>query len=302
MGFKKAVKYESRLRLAITGPSGSGKTFTALKVASALTDKPIALLDTEHRSALKYADLFNFDHDTLEPPFHPDRYIEKILEAQIAGYGVIIIDSLSHAWTGTGGLLDIVDQIAARSRSKNTFAAWKEGTPIHNRLIDAIVYSDIDIIATMRSKQDYQVDKDDDGKVSVKKLGLAPIQREGFEYEFDIVLEMDVNHTGVISKTRCIPLTDAVIKKPGDELSLTLREWLVGAPVTLSLAEASEILSPGGNKLGGLTGNELLHVLGEASMKRKPKVIVGRFMQSPMRSPKLPLGEIMRDSLGVNLF
>ena len=258
MGFKKAVKYESRLRLAITGPSGSGKTFTALKVASALTDKPIALLDTEHRSALKYADLFNFDHDTLEPPFHPDRYIEKILEAQIAGYGVIIIDSLSHAWTGTGGLLDIVDQIAARSRSKNTFAAWKEGTPIHNRLIDAIVYSDIDIIATMRSKQDYQVDKDDDGKVSVKKLGLAPIQREGFEYEFDIVLEMDVNHTGVISKTRCIPLTDAVIKKPGDELSLTLREWLVGAPVTLSLAEASEILSPGGNKLGGLTDDQLV--------------------------------------------
>lgn len=257
MKFQKAIKHEAKLRLAITGPSGSGKTFTALKVASALTDKPIAVVDTEHGSAAKYADLFDFDAFEMEPPFHPERYLEAIAEAQIAGYGVIVLDSLSHAWTGTGGLLDIVDQIAARSRSKNTFAAWKEGTPIHNKLIDGILYSDIHVIATMRSKQDYQVDKDDDGKTSVKKLGLAPIQRDGFEYEFDIVLDMDVNHTGIISKTRCIDLTDAVIKKPGDELAQTLREWLSGAPDTLSYEDALEFLSPGGNKLSTLSDDQL---------------------------------------------
>lgn len=287
MAFKKAVKQESRLRLAITGPSGSGKTFTALKVASALTDQPIAVLDTEHGSASKYADLFEFDVMELDPPFHPDRYIGAIAEAQAAGYGVIIIDSLSHAWTGTGGLLDIVDDIAARLKSKNSFAAWKEGTPIHNKLIDSIIYSDIHVIATMRSKQDYQVDRDDDGKTKVTKLGLAPIQRDGFEYEFDVVLDMDFSHTGVITKTRCIPLTDAVIKKPGDDLAITLREWLNGAPVSLSYVDACEVLSPGGNKLSTLTVDQLTQLANAVNgkvtrdMRRAAKVILDSRLAEP---------------------
>jgi ABC-type dipeptide/oligopeptide/nickel transport system ATPase component len=293
MSFKKAIKQESKLRLAITGPSGAGKTFTALKIATALTDKPIAVVDTEHGSASKYADLFEFDVMELEPPFHPDRYIAAIAEAQIAGYGAIIIDSLSHAWFGTGGLLDIVDEIAARSKTKNSFAAWKEGTPIHNRLIDGIIYSDIHVIATMRSKQDYQVDKDEDGKTKVTKLGLAPIQREGFEYEFDVVLDMDLAHTGIITKTRCIDLTDAVIKKPGEELAVTLREWLAGSPVLMSLEEAKAIKSPGGNTLGSLTDDQLVTLTkainGKVTreMRRAAKVILNAHEATSERAGQL---------------
>lgn len=227
--FKKAIKQEAKLRLAIAGPSGSGKTYTALAIASNL-GKKIALVDTEHGSASKYADLFSFDVLEMKPPFAPDRFITSIQEAQAMGYDVIILDSLTHAWQGTGGLLDMVDQIAARSSSKNTFAAWKEGTPIYNRLIDSIIQSEIHIIATMRSKQDYAMSKDDQGKTKVEKLGLAPIQREGFEYEFDVVLNIDIDNTAIVSKTRCPALTGGVYKKPGKEIAEILVNWLTGLP------------------------------------------------------------------------
>lgn len=229
--FNKAIKQEAKLRLAIAGTSGSGKTYTALSISKYLTNKRIALVDTEHGSASKYADLFDFDVMEMEPPFHPERFIKAIQEAHAAGYGVIILDSLSHAWNGTGGLLEIVDDIAARSNSKNTFAAWKQGTPIYNRLIDAIVMSDIHIIATMRSKQDYVMEADERGKMSPKKVGLAPVQREGFEYEFDIVLTMDADNNGIVTKTRCPALQNGLFRKPGKEIAETINGWLTGAPV-----------------------------------------------------------------------
>ncbi|HND48933.1 MAG TPA: ATP-binding protein, partial [Anaerolineales bacterium] len=185
--FKQAIKQEAKLRLAIAGPSGSGKTYTALAIATNLGGK-VALVDTEHGSASKYADKFSFDVMEMQPPFSPDRFIAAIKDAQQVGYGTLVLDSLSHAWNGTGGLLEIVDQIAARSSSKNTFAAWKEGTPIYNKLIDAIIQSNINIIATMRTKQDYVLEADERGKQKPVKIGMNPIQRDGFEYEFDVVL------------------------------------------------------------------------------------------------------------------
>ena len=237
--FEKAVKLEAKLRLAITGTSGSGKTYTALNIAKYLTDKRIALVDTEHGSASKYADLFDFDVLDMSPPFHPERFSKLIREAQDAGYGVIILDSLSHAWNGTGGLLEIVDDIATKSPSKNTFAAWKHGTPIYNKLIDSIIQSDIHVIATMRSKQDYvMVEKQSASGKSYQapeKVGMAPIQRDGFEYEFDIVLNMDSENTAVVSKTRCSALQSGMYRKPGVDIAKIMRDWLGGvksAPAT----------------------------------------------------------------------
>jgi hypothetical protein len=227
--FQKAVKQEAKLRLAIAGPSGSGKTYSALAIASYLGGK-IAFVDTEHGSASKYADRFNFDVIDMEPPFHPDRFVKLIREAQDAGYSTVILDSLSHAWNGTGGLLEIVDQIAARSNSKNTFAAWKEGTPIYNHLIDAIIQSNIHVIAAMRSKQDYTMELDDRGKQKPVKVGMAPIQRDGFEYEFDVVLSMDINNNAVVTKTRCEELNGGMFKKPGKDVADILTAWLTGAP------------------------------------------------------------------------
>lgn len=257
--FTKAVKAEAKLRLAISGPSGSGKTYTALNVAQHLTDKPVALVDTEHGSASKYADLFSFDVLQLDPPYHPDRFLEAIRDATKAGYGVVILDSLTHAWNGTGGLLDIVDEIAKKDRNSNSFAAWKKATPIQNGLIDGLLGSDIHIIATMRSKQDYVQDKDDNGKTVIKKMGMNPIQRDGMEYEMDVFMEMDIDNNGVISKSRCVPLNGKIIAKPGKPLAETLKTWLTGekvekkAPVTRG--EPEQVVTPETN---GAKGKDLL--------------------------------------------
>lgn len=228
--FKKAVKQEAKLRLAIAGPSGSGKTYTALAIASALGG-PVAVVDTEHGSASKYADLFGFDVLEMEAPFHPDRFVTAIREAAAAGYTTIVLDSLSHAWNGQGGLLELVEEAQKRMKSGNSFAAWKDVTPIQNRFVEGIVAAPIHVIATMRSKQEYVQEKDDrTGRTTVRKVGMAPVQRDGFEYEFDVVLDMDINNNAIVSKTRCPALTGRVFGKPGADIANILMDWLHGAP------------------------------------------------------------------------
>lgn len=223
--FKPAVKEEAKLRLAIAGPSGSGKTFTALAVGTALGR--VALVDTEHGSASKYADIFQFDVLNLDPPFHPARFVEAIRAAEQGGYDVVVLDSISHAWNGTGGVLEIVEQAAKRFKG-NSYVGWQEGTPAHNLLIEGIVGAGIHVIATMRSKQEYiLVEKG--GKQVPQKVGMAPIQRDSMEYEFDVYLEMTMDNDAIVQKTRCPLLTGAVLPKPGADLAGVLQEWLSGA-------------------------------------------------------------------------
>ena len=229
--FAPAVKTEAKLRLAIAGPSGSGKTYTAPAVATALADGgKVAVLDTEHGSASKYADLFAFDVLNESAPFHPDKVTAAINDAGRGGYAVLILDSMSHFWNGPGGMTDIVDDIARRMKSPNSFAAWKDGTPIQQKMIEAIVSAPLHIIATMRSKQDYILETDERGKQRPRKVGMAPIQRDGFEYEFDVFMDMDNDNTGMIAKTRCPALTNGVFRKPGADVANILRDWLHGAP------------------------------------------------------------------------
>jgi len=228
--FEKATKTQCKLRMAIIGSSGCGKTYTSLLLASEL-GKKIALIDTERRSARKYSDIFDFNVLELDN-FHPNHYIQAIDLAEKDGFKVLIIDSLSHAWNGTNGALNLVDQAASRMRTSNSFAAWRQVTPLHNKLIDTILKSNLHIIVTMRAKTEYSVEKDEKGKTVIRKIGLQPIQREGLEYEFDICGDMDITNNMVISKTRCSSLQQAVIPKPGKELALTLKEWLnSGEPI-----------------------------------------------------------------------
>lgn len=224
--FKKAVKEETKLRLAIAGPSGSGKTYSALSVGTALGRA--AVLDTEHGSASKYADIFDFDVVNLAPPYHPDRFIEAIKAAGAAGYDVIILDGISPAWSGAGGILEIVDREAQRMKG-NSYAAWGKGTPIHNTLIEAIVSAPIHVICTMRSKQEYVL-VERNGKSTPQKMGMSPVQRGDIEYEFDVYLDMDIENNAVVGKTRCPALQGAVIPRPGAQLAAVLSEWLAGAP------------------------------------------------------------------------
>lgn len=231
--FKKASKSQSRLRLGLVGVSGSGKTFSALAVGTALAahyEGRVALIDTEHGSASKYADRFNFDVLELVD-FNPKNYIDAI-KAASDYYDVLIIDSLSHAWSGSGGVLEMVDNAAKRSQSNNSFTAWRDVTPLHNQLVEAIVGAPIHLIATMRSKTEYVLEKDDRGKTTPRKVGMAPVQRDGLEYEFDLVGDMDTNNTLIISKSRIPALSCKVINKPGAELGDTLFAWLTdGKPL-----------------------------------------------------------------------
>ncbi len=147
MVFKKATKKDSKLRLGLMGPAGSGKTYTALAVAKHFGGR-VAVIDSEHGSASKYADLFDFDVLELAS-FSPNDYTNAIKAAE--GYDVLIIDSLSHAWSGKNGALELVDKAAARSKSGNSFAAWREVTPLHNQMVEAIMEAKLHLIATLRS-------------------------------------------------------------------------------------------------------------------------------------------------------
>lgn len=234
--FRKAVKTDSKLRMAITGPSGSGKTMTSLLLATGLDAGNVALIDTERGSASKYADQFDFDVMELES-FHPERYIEAIQAAEAAGYGMLVIDSLSHAWAGKDGALELVDTAAAAQKITNTFAAWKDITPLQTRMLDAILGANMHIIATMRTKTAYVLEENDRGKQVPRKVGMAPVQRDGVEYEFDIVGEMDQENRMIIHKSRCSMLSGEVIEKPDGNMSAVLASWLKGTDPALLVAD-----------------------------------------------------------------
>ncbi|MBL7989401.1 MAG: ATP-binding protein [Chlorobi bacterium] len=232
MKFNRATKDGALLRLTIAGPSGSGKTFSALSIAQAfgVAGEPpsIALIDTEHGSASKYADLFTFDTLRLDPPYSPARYIEAIQCAAKSEYDILIIDSLSHEWSGAGGILEIVDQKSKANRSGNSFSVWADATPLHQSFVTAILSAPLHIIGTLRSKTEYVLEQNLQGKTIPKKMGLAPIQREGFEYEFDVSGEMNLENELVVIKSRCPAVSGQVFAKPGMDLGLTLANWLSG--------------------------------------------------------------------------
>ena len=223
--FKKATKEKSKLRMAIIAPSGGGKTYTALSMAVAL-GKKVAVIDTERGSAAKYSKEFPFDVLELES-FSPTNYIMAVKAAESEGYDVLVIDSLSHAWSGKDGALEQVDKAKARSQSGNSFTAWRDVTPLHNKLVDTIIGAKMHVIATMRAKTEYVMEKDEaTGKIKPRKIGIAPVQRDGMEYEFDVVATMNMDNQLIVDKTRCSALNGAVIAKPGADLAKVLNDWL----------------------------------------------------------------------------
>lgn len=254
--FRKAIKSRAKLRLALIGPSGSGKTYSALAIAAGL-GKRVAFIDTEHGSASKYADLFEFDVLELSS-YSPERYIEALKAAAAAGYEVIVIDSLSHAWMGKDGALEMVDRAAARSKSGNSFGAWREVTPQHNNMVEAIITSPCHVICTMRSKTEYVQDRDERGKTVIRKVGLQPVQRDGMEYEFDVVGDIDHAHQLIVTKSRIPTLSDAVISKPGADLAAQLRTWLDTGPEPVAPSPPVSVFSTPA-KPDGLVGTGQLN-------------------------------------------
>jgi hypothetical protein len=199
MRLTKAERHQVKLRIGLSGPSGFGKTYSALLLAYGITGdwNKIALIDTENKSASLYSHLGDFNVVSLEEPFAPERYLEAIKLCEESGIELIIIDSISHEWQGKGGCLEIHEQLGGR------FPDWAKVTPRHNSFIDAIIQSKCHVIATTRSKVDYSLDKDSNGKTKVMKLGLRAITREGFEYELTVNFEfLNDKHLVQASKDR----------------------------------------------------------------------------------------------------
>lgn len=245
MAFQKATKKKMKLRCALEGPPGSGKTYSALSIGRALVGERgrIAVIDTERGSASKYSDDFDFDVVELDT-YAPSTFVELIREAEAEGYDLLIIDSLSHAWIGAEGMLEQVDKIAKRKQYSSSFPAWKDVNPQERALWDTMLGCDMHIMATLRTKTEYVIDEvvgRDGKKRSVpRKVGLAPIQREGLEYEFDVVAEMDMDHNMIVTKTRCKVLTDRAFNRPGAEVAEILHDWLgEGAPEAPEKAKRS---------------------------------------------------------------
>ena len=236
---KKAVRSASYARLALMSPSGGGKTLTSLIIGTVLAaGKPVLLVDSEHGSASKYAGVsikglaankLTFDAVELGH-FSPENYLEALELAQSEGYGVVIFDSLSHVWNGPGGFLEFNSQLAKRKYNNNTFNAWNETTPKFKAFIDAILASKIHVIATLRASTDHIQEKDETtGKTVVRKVGMGAEMRKGIEYEFDIVGELSVpGNELIITKSRCLELTDKIIPRPGVPLGQTILNWLQG--------------------------------------------------------------------------
>ncbi|MGW4270772.1 ATP-binding protein [Streptomyces seoulensis] len=221
--FTRATKEKAKARVALCGPSGAGKTFTGLTIATALGSQ-IGVIDTERGSASKYADEFAFERLELDQ-YDPRVLVDALGVAAGAGLDVVMVDSLTHFWSGSGGMLEQVDAIARRSSSNNTFAAWKDARPIERKMIDALVSYPGHVIVTMRSKTKYEIDQSS-GRSAPRKVGLAPEQRDGIEYEFDIVGDMDPDNVMTVTKSRARVLSGAVVAQPTMEFGLKIREWL----------------------------------------------------------------------------
>ena len=221
--FTEATRTSTKARIALAGPSGSGKTWTALALAHALGER-IAVIDTERGSASKYAGVNGWKFQQVSPgSFAPDALTALLSEAGQEGYDVLILDSWSHYWMGVDGMLEQVDK---RARNGNNFSGWKEVRPDERRMIDALISYPGHVIATLRVKTEYVIEDNDRGKKVPRKIGLKPEQREGVEYEFDLVGDLDHENTLTVTKSRIPALNRAVIREPDGELGKTIRAWL----------------------------------------------------------------------------
>lgn len=245
MKIEKAQRKAAPLQIALIGMSGSGKTLGALLLAKGITnDGKVVVIDTENGTSNLYADDpmlggFSFDVIRLSPPYTVDKYIQAIELGENEGYDLIIIDSLSHQWAGQGGLLDkktaVDEKITASGKKSNSYQNWAPITKEHERFKAKLLHAATHLIATMRTKHEYLLERDDTGKYTPKKIGMAPIQREGIEYEFTSVLDIQGDHTYKVSKDRTRQFRNGN-EALSEVVGKRLREWLEsGAPLEKAL-------------------------------------------------------------------
>jgi hypothetical protein len=254
MPFEPVSRQKSKLRMALTGVSGSGKTLGALYIAFGITGDwgKVALIDTEHERARFYANRQDlgtgeFLYQPMYAPFSPERYKQMVKEGSdaVGPDGVVIVDSLTHAWNAEGGVLDLKDKIAGR-QGMTSYSAWNEAGKEQTSLVNTIFSVNCHTIATMRSKMEYALQTNDKGKQVPVKLGLAPVQREDTEYEFDIVLDVGRDHIAVASKD--VTFLDSLGQVITPELGQKLAAWLDEGEDIPYCEDCNSIILPADNK------------------------------------------------------
>ena len=226
MELKPSQRKSAKIRLSLQGPAGSGKSLSSLKIAQGLIGdlSKVAVVDTERGSANLYSHLGSYFVLNLEDPYSPERFIEAIQLCEKSGIECIILDSISHEWSGKGGILEIHEKTTSAMRVPNSFTAWASVTPRHQAFIDAILQSKCHVITTIRTKTEYIISQRD-GKNVPQKVGMAAVQRDGFEYEVSISLDIDDEHMALSSKDRTGLFSDKGKFRITTETGKLIRDW-----------------------------------------------------------------------------
>jgi len=221
MQIVKAERKQAKIRLGLQGPSGSGKSYSALQIAFGLCNSwdKIVVIDSESNSAHLYSDLGNYRVVSIAKPFSPEKYVQALELCESQGFEVIIIDSISHEWEGQGGILDIHSNMVG-----NSFTNWSKVTPRHNSFIQSLLASPAHVIATVRTKTDYVL-SEKNGKTVPEKVGLKGITKEGLDYEFTLVLDIDIKHMAISSKDRTGIFMDQPPFIPSEKTGTRIRKW-----------------------------------------------------------------------------
>lgn len=308
MGFEKVTRKKAKLRLALTGVSGAGKSLGALYIAYGITgdwDK-IAFIDTEHERGRFYADRSDLPFETgsflyqpLYPPYSPDRYKQFVQEAAeaVGPDGVVIVDSFTHAWNNDGGVLEIKDRIATQP-GKTSYTAWNEAGKEQTSLVNTILAVECHTIVTMRSKMDYAMQENDRGKLAPVKIGLAPVQREDTEYEFDIVLDIARSHIATASKdtTFLDKFGEVITPKLGENL----KAWLdngIEPPKKATAEQKKELSSLAESRVGKKHVKDLLATyFNQIGVTSSKSMTFDQYRQIRELLEKLePLSEVVKD-------
>ena len=225
--FAPATREKAKARFALMGVSGSGKTWTGLRLTHGLSER-FAVIDTERGAASKYAGINGVTFDTLQlHNYDPRNLIGALAAAASGGYEAVLVDSLSHFWSGTDGTLEQVDKAAKARYGNNSFGGWKEGTPLQNAMVDALLSYPGHVVATMRAHTEWSLQTNANGRKEPVRLGTRPEQRKGVEYEFDVVAQMDTDNRLTVIKSRCPQLHALVVERPdGVDIAKTLLGWL----------------------------------------------------------------------------
>lgn len=227
MVLRKAARQQAKIKIGLSAVSGGGKTISALLIAYGITgdwDK-IAMIDSEAGSGELYANdkRFNigeYQYMRIDAPYTPESYIKAIKACEdTEGIEVIIIDSITHEWSGKGGCIEIQSALGGR------YQDWANVTPRHQKFIDSILTSKCHVITTVRRKTDYDMSKDDKGKITIEKVGQKEVTREDFEYELTVNLQLDVKHMAKASKDRTGLFMDEPEFVPSIETGKLLKQW-----------------------------------------------------------------------------